>query len=155
MISNIAETVAFQMLEEIEITDVKFEKRVFQELFQEIKSEVPEFYPLSNVFEPKRVEPRIYYTPDPLTPEFAGVTTAACTPDAKLIFNVPFMEKLMKFAKIKGIKANPNKLHGKKYKSQGGNIPDEYLYCEFVLLHEIMHYANGDFFFEKAYNLNG
>ena len=155
MMDNIAESVAFELLEEMEMKDVKFEKRVFQELFQEVKSENPDFYPLSNAFEPKRVEPRIYYTPDPLTPEFSSIETAACTTDAKLIFNTPFMEKLMKFAQIKGIKADPTKLHGKKYESQGGNIPDAYLYCEFVLMHEIMHYANGDFFFEKAYNLNG
>lgn len=155
MLNNIGETVAFDLLEETPVDGIKFSKRIFQELFQEVKSEVPEFYPLSNSFEPKRIEPTIWYSPDKLAPEFNDVGTAACTPDAKLIFNVPFMEKLMKFASIKGIKANPNKLHGKKYVSQGGNIPDEYLYCEFVLLHEIMHYGNGDFYFEKAYKLNG
>lgn len=155
MLSNVAESVAFDFLDYIPMEDVKFNKRIFQELFQEVKSEVPEFYPLSNVFEPKRIEPTIWYSPDKLAPEYNSVTTAACTPDAKLIFNVPFMERLMKFASIKGIKADPTKLHGKKYVSQGGNIPDEYLYAEFVLLHEIMHYGNGDFFFEKAYNLKG
>lgn len=155
MIGNVAESVAFDMLDAIPMEDVKFNKRIFQELFQEVKSEVPEFYPLSNVFEPKRIEPTIWFAPDKLAPEFNSVRTAACSPDAKLIFNVPFMEKLMKFASIKGIKADPTKLHGKKYVSQGGNIPDEYLYAEFVLLHEIMHYGNGDFFFEKAYKLKG
>jgi len=155
MIDNIPESVAFDMLDAIPMDDVKFNKRIFQELFQEVKSEVPEFYPLSNIFEPKRIEPTIWFAPDKLTPEFNSVKTAACSPDAKLIFNVPFMEKLMKFASIKGIKADSSKLHGKKYVSQGGNIPDEYLYAEFVLLHEIMHYGNGDFFFEKAYNLKG
>lgn len=155
MMDNAAESVAFDLLEDTPMEDVKFNKRIFQELFQEVKSEVPEFYPLSNSFEPKRIEPTIWYSPDKLAPEFNDVGTAACTPDAKLIFNVPFMEKLMKFATIKGIKADMTKLHGKKYQSQGGNIPDSYLYCEFVLLHEIMHYGNGDFYFEKAYNLNG
>src|SRR5574344_1627535 len=155
MMANIAESVAFELLDEIPNTDIKFEKRVFQELFQEVKSEVPEFYPLSNMFEPKRIDPSIYYSPDKLYPEFNSIGTAACTPDAKLIFNVPFMEKLMKFAVLKGIKASPKHLHGKKYESQGGKIPDSYLYCEFVLLHEIMHYGNGDFYYEKAYNLNG
>ncbi len=155
MVDNVAETVAFELLEDTPMDDVKFSKRIFQQLFQEVKSEVPEFYPLSNVFEPKRIEPTLWYAPDKLAPEFNGIGTAACTPDAKLIFNVPFMEKLMKFATLKGIKADMTKLHGKKYVSQGGNIPDSYLYCEFVLLHEIMHYGNGDFYFEKAYNLNG
>ena len=155
MMTNIAESVAFELLDEIPDMNIKFEKRVFQELFQEVKSEVPEFYPLSNMFEPKRIDPSIYYSPDKLYPEFNSIGTAACTPDAKLIFNVPFMEKLMKFAVLKGIKASPKHLHGKKYESQGGKIPDSYLYCEFVLLHEIMHYGNGDFYYEKAYNLNG
>src|SRR5574344_34732 len=155
MMSNIAESIAFELLDEIPDMNIKFEKRVFQELFQEVKSEVPEFYPLSNMFEPKRIDPSIYYSPDKLYPEFNSIGTAACTPDAKLIFNVPFMEKLMKFAVLKGIKASPKHLHGKKYESQGGKIPDSYLYCEFVLLHEIMHYGNGDFYYEKAYNLNG
>lgn len=155
MIQNAAETVAFEMAEELPMEDVKFDKRVFADLFNYVKAEVPEFYPLSNVFETKRIEPTLAFTPDPLTPEYRGVTTAACTPTAVLIFNVPFMEKLMKYASIKGIKANPNKLHGKKYQSQGGDIPDTYQYAEFVLLHEIMHYANGDFYFEKAYDLDG
>lgn len=155
MMQNAGESVAFDMIEEIPMDDVKFDKRVFQDLFNFVKAEVPEFYPLSNVFETKRIEPTLAYTPDPLTPEYASVTTAACTPTAVLIFNVSFMEKLMKYASVKGIQANKTKLHGKKYVSQGGDIPDEYQYAEFVLLHEIMHYANGDFYFEKAYNLDG
>jgi len=155
MIDNIGESIAFEMLESIEIEDIKFNKRTFLDLFEKVKYEVPEFYPLSNSFEPRRIEPKIVFVPDPLSPEYASVGTAACTPTATLIFNVPFLENLMKFSNIKGLKANPNFLHGQKYVSQGGDIPDEYLYCEFVLLHEIMHYANGDFFFEKAFNLNG
>lgn len=155
MMQNIAESIAFDMLKAIPMEDIKFEKRVFQEIFQEVKSEVPEFYPLTNGFEPKRIEASIYYSPDKLYPEFNSIDTAACTPDAKLIFNVPFMRELVKFATLKGVKASSLHLHGKKYESQGGDIPDAYVYCEFVLLHEIMHYGNGDFYFEKAFNLNG
>lgn len=155
MLDNIGETAAFELLDGIEIDDIKFEKRVFQEIFQEVKSEVPEFYPLTNGFEPKRIEASVYYSPDKLYPEFNSVGTAACSPDAKLIFNVKFMEQLLKFATLKGVKASATHLHGKKYESQGGVIPDAYVYCEFVLLHEIMHYGNGDFYFAKAFNLNG
>ena len=155
MIDNVAESTAFNLLEEIETDTVEFSKRTFNELFQALKSDVPEFYPLSNMFEPKRIEPKIFFSPDPLYPEFNGVDTAACSPTAQLIFNVPFMKKLIKFAEVKGIVADPTKGHSSKYESQGGPIPDSYQYLEFLILHEIMHYANGDFFYEKALDLQG
>jgi len=156
-IKNLGESVVWDIVTKHEdfTKDVKFDNKTFLKLFNEIKTDNPEFYPMSNAFETRRVEPRIYIVPDPKRPEFDGVTTAACTPKGQLLFNKKFMEQLLKFGKVKGIKVDPKSSLSKKYVSNGGDIPDEYAYIEFLILHEIMHYVNGDFYFEKAFKLNG
>ncbi len=74
----------------------------------------------------------------------ANVTTAAASPDGTFYFNLEFMQSLINFAHIKGIKPK-----GKKYVSNGGQIPDEYCYIEFLILHEFLHYTQGDFYYQK------
>ena len=71
------------------------------------------------------------------------VDTAAATPGGEFYFNVPFMQKLIDFAYLKKLKPN-----GVKYVSNGGMIPDEYGYIEFIILHEYLHYMEEDFYYQ-------
>jgi hypothetical protein len=162
---NVGETCVFDLVEKYldnkDLNDlVDFDSRIFMKIYRSIKSEIPNLFPLKNPFNPVAIKPTIYFIdpdePNPNLPAGAeNIGTAACSPDAQLIFNVPFMKRLLLFGKMKGLKASPNKKHGSKYISNGGKIPDEYAYLEFTIIHELMHYHNGDFYFEKAMKLDG
>ena len=64
----------------------------------------------------------------------SNINTAAATPKGEFLFNKKFMQELMDFAMVEGL--HPK---GKKYVSNGGNIPDCYAYIEFLIIHELLH----------------
>jgi hypothetical protein len=48
------------------------------------------------------------------------------------------------WAFLKGIK--PKQI---KYQNNGGKIPPEYAYIEFLLMHEYLHYSEADFYYHR------
>jgi hypothetical protein len=80
---------------------------------------------------------------------FNSITTAAATNDGTFIFNTHFINQLLGFAHLKGIKVQAGKAHSSKYKSNGGPFPDEWEYVEFLIRHEFMHYTYSDFHYAR------
>lgn len=132
----------------------RFNIKTFNELIRKIRAESRSFFPLRNMVD-YHVIHNPSFTPigDGVNPKldkrFKSVTTAAATADGTFIFNVHFCQALLDFAHLKGLKAPANRF-GKKYTSQGGSIPDDWLYIEFLIRHEIMHYTYSDFHYEKV-----
>lgn len=127
----------------------KFSIRIFQDLWNMIRAEHDDLFPLTSIVNKKAIMPKYILTPSPANPQFNSVTTAAITPNALCLFNVNFMQQLIDFANLKGLKAK-----GKKYISNNGEIPDEYAYIEFLILHELMHYVYADNYYEKQLKAN-
>ena len=149
---NVAEGEAFKLLEEVEVEDApKFNVPTFYRLVRRIRVEHNSLFPLRNFVNPnKRLEnPRYVLVPDPKEKQFNSIDTAAATPSGEFIFNVKFMQKLLDFGHMKGIKPK-----AKKYESNGGDFPDAWAYIEFVILHEFMHYTYADFHYSKIYKAN-
>lgn len=125
----------------------KFNVSTFYKLFRAIKVEHEQFFPLRNFIDHKTLHnPVIILTPTPQKEykKYNKIATAAATPTGQFIFNMTFMQNLMDFAHYKGIKPK-----GKKYAGNGGDIPDEYAYIEFLIIHELMHYTYADFHYHK------
>lgn len=144
---NIVENELFNMFGEIETDPIgpKFSTVTFYKLIRYIKAEHDEFWPLRGFVDPRPLaNPTFEFVNVPMNAKGNAVTTAAATPSGVFIFNIPFMQKLLDYANVKGIKPK-----GKKYKSNGGDIPDEYAYIEFLIMHEFMHYTHEDFYYQK------
>ncbi len=125
----------------------KFNVPVFYKLVRYIKIEHGEFFPLRSFVDSKYLDnPVFIISPDPKHPEFDDVTTACATPTGKFVFNKTFCQKLLDYAHLKGLKPK-----GRKYVSNGGDIPDEWAYIEFLIIHEFMHYTQGDFHYGKVF----
>lgn len=150
---NALEQGFFDAMDKIEVDEApRFSIVVFNRLKDIIKAQHREFFPLRNHVEQKYLKnDRWIFVPDARLPaDLNSIGTAAATPQGWFIFNIPFMQKLLNFAHLKGIKPkNP------AFKSNGGQIPDEYGYIEFLILHELMHFTHGDFYFQKKLNGNG
>jgi len=155
--NNIVESTVFHLMEEhkppVEGAS-KFSFPVFKKLEGWIKAEHDQFFPLRNFIDHKhKYEPKIVMIPSTDEKEnkkYASVKTAAATADATFIFYKPFMQSLIDFAHLKGIKPK-----GKKWKSNGGNIPDDYAYIEFLIVHEFMHFTYADFHYQKILKASG
>lgn len=133
-----------------------FDPIIFRKLISKIKAESRSFFPLRNM-----IDFRVIHHPEIKLigvkgdgrnekdeRRFQSVRTAAATADGTFIFYVPFMQALLDFAHLKGGLVPANN-YGKKYVSRGGEIPDEYIYLEFLVRHEFMHYTYSDFYYEK------
>ena len=163
MIDNAAESVAFKFISELDPKDIDLsiygisgpgdllDRDYFFDLTEYVLGENAQFFPLKNPFEPKAVRPYFFITPDHLPlmkrPGLAEAAehhckTAFCTPHAEMVFDRKFCEQLAVAALINKIKPA-----SKKYKSNGGPIPDHYCYLEFVIMHELLHYSAGDHFY--------
>jgi hypothetical protein len=115
----------------------KFDPVLFMKLVRIVKSEHPRFFPLRNFSDSKHLHnPRWILVPNDTEKKYNDVPTAAATSTGEFIFCVPFMQSLLDFAQLKGLKPK-----SKKYESQGGEFPDGYAYIEFLILHELMHYT--------------
>lgn len=152
LIQNIIEDTVFSKFWETEDLKVegapKFNITWFNLLIERIKGENAEFNPMRGFMDSKRLhEIEFIIIPRDVKrfPQYAKIDTAAATPKGQFIFNSHFMQKLVDWAHIEQVKPK-----GKKYKSNGGEFPDEYCYIEFVILHEFMHYTNDDFHYQKV-----
>lgn len=156
---NIIESELFNIFWEtdVDVGGPKFKGRTFNTLVRAIRADKPQFFPLRSDIDRRTMMPNVIFhsvdgkgNPIPNDdhgdprPEYRSVTTAAATPGGDFIFNVPFMQKLMDWAHIKGVKPK-----GKKYVANGGDIPNEYCYIEFLIMHEFLHYSEDDFYYQK------
>ena len=151
---NIVEQEIFDLIEKHKIADSapRFSVPLFSKLIRFIRVEHDQFFPLRNFIDHKYLyNPVTILVPSnkPEYKKFNGVDTAAATPNGEFIFSIPFMQKLIDYAHLKGITPK-----GKKYKSNGGEIPDEYAYIEFLIIHEYMHYTYADFHYQKKLKAN-
>jgi hypothetical protein len=148
ILKNIVEDQAFNLLMDHKISSPscpRFNKAIFYQLEEQIKSDHEQFYPLRSFLNFKRIyDTTPLFTNNPDYPQFKDVTTACATPDGKFVFNPDFCQHLMDMAHLKQVKPK-----GLKYESNGGDIPDEYCYIEFVIIHEFMHYTYDDFHYQK------
>ena len=130
----------------------RFSVQIFSKLLRFIKAEHDQFFPLRNFIDSKYLyNPVIIMVPSNKKEyqKYNKIDTAAATPKGEFIFSIPFMQKLIDFAFIKDLKPK-----GKKYQSNGGQIPDIYAYIEFLIIHEFMHYTYADFHYQKTLKAN-
>jgi predicted metal-dependent peptidase len=150
---NIIEKYVFDLVEKHKVSSKapRFSLIMFNDLMKYIKIEHDQFFPLRNFIDSKHLyKPVIILVPNPRYPEYENVDTAAATPNGHFIFNVPFMQQLMDYANIKGVQPK-----GKKYSNNGGPIPAEYAYIEFLIIHEFMHYTYADFYYQDQLKADG
>lgn len=151
---NAVEQEIFKLIEKHKIADGApvFSEIMFSKLERLIKIEHDQFFPLRNFIDHKYLyDPVIIFVPSKkeVYKQYNSIETAAATPTGQFIFCKPFMQKLIDYAFLKGIKPK-----GKKYISNGGEIPDEYAYIEFLVIHEFMHYTYADFHYQKKLKAN-
>jgi len=126
------------------------DREYFFDLVRYVIAENSSFFPLKNPFETKAVKPFFFLVPDmlpsmtdkQLQSSAKTCKTAFCTPKAEMVFQRSFFESLAAHAILKEVKPK-----SKKYKCNGGEIPDWYCYLEFVIIHELMHFSVGDHFY--------
>lgn len=148
MMANTIETETFRLIGTHNVT-VKtapvFSNEIFISLWNIIRVEHKEFFPLKDfIHKTTHHNPKYLIVPNKFDTKFNEVKTAAATPKGEFIFNRDFCQQLLTYANLKGITPK-----GRKYVSNGGNIPDEYAYVEFLILHELMHYTYADFHYHK------
>lgn len=137
---------AFELMDHADVEPSKretFSVPTFFKLVKMVEMEHEQFFPLRAPGEINyifHITPILVPSEKPELAKFNQVTTAAASADGEFIFNVPFMQKLMDWAAIEDLKPR-----GRKYKSNGGPIPDQYAYIEFLIMHEFLHYSFGDF----------
>lgn len=156
LILNSAENAAFSLIREssrkVDLSATQFNYAdTFKKLFKLVLSENSAFFPLKAPGEQKRIlkiKPIFVPSSDKVYADagFNSVTTAAATPGGEFIFNVDFMNKLLYYGAAVDIQPL-----GKKYVANGGTIPNNYCYIEFLIIHELLHYAYGDFAGGKRY----
>jgi len=154
LIQNAAENAAFNhisesvKLQKLDISDVKFNEITFKNLVKAVQRENPAFFPLK-----PRGEIRMIYqlktilVPDPRFKMYDTVKTAAATPGGDFVFNKNFMQQLLYYAGVSNLKPK-----SAKYECNGGPFPDGYAYIEFLIMHELLHYAYGDFATGKRFS---
>lgn len=154
LIQNAAENAAFEhisdsiKLKKLDISDVKFNEITFKKLVAAVQRENPAFFPLKPRGEIKMIyQLKTIVVPDPRFKKYDSVSTAAATPGGDFVFNKNFMQELMYYAGAIGLKPK-----SKKYESNGGPFPDSYAYIEFLIMHELLHYAYGDFATSKRFS---
>ena len=145
---NAAEQAAFDLIGDVENPAFeKFNALTFDKLTKLIRQDHRQFFPLRQPGDAKYVygfNPILVPTKNKDMAKYNGVDTAAATGKGEFIFNTEFMQKLMDWASVEGLKPK-----GAKYVSNGGEIPDCYGYIEFLIVHELLHYSYGDFNYGK------
>jgi len=148
IVKNIVEDTSFNLMEEHQAlveTAPKFDRTIFFKLIRRIKADHEQFFPMRSFLNHKRLyEPTIVITPDAKFKYLNSCTTACATPKGVFAFNGHFMQQLIDWAHIKNVQPK-----GLKYVANGGDIPNEYCYIEFVIIHEFMHYTYDDFHYQK------
>jgi len=134
----------FQMTE-LPPQGAKFSTVMFYELVRAVQADQESFFPMENFLDRRRLrQVNFVFMGVGKKTRYDSVPTACATPGGDFAFNVPFCQKLMDWAYLVGEKPK-----GLKYVSNGGDIPDEYAPIEFLIMHEFMHYVNGDFYYDK------
>lgn len=156
IVDNIIEGEVFRLLEnkDVIITDApQFSIRVFNHLIDLIKSEHSRFLPMRDLFSGKYLKNQNFIIMPSTKKEYqkyADIKTAAATPVGDFIFYKPFMQQLLNYAHLKGITPQ-----GKKYTNNGGDIPAEWAYIEFLIMHEFLHYTESDFGYQEKLKADG
>jgi predicted metal-dependent peptidase len=151
IVLNIVENEIFKALKNVPVKNAPvFDLVLFTKLLRLIKQEHSSMFPMRNFYNHETISnPRIIIIPsddESVMKKFKDIDTACATPNGEFVFNKLFMQELLNFAHLKGIKPK-----GKKYKNNGGDIPPEYAYIEFLIMHEFMHYTYADFHYSKIY----
>lgn len=151
IVLNIVEGEVFKALKKVPVKGAPvFDLVLFTKLVRLIKQEHSSMFPMKNFYNHETISnPRIIITPSSdadVNKKFGSIDTACATPNGEFVFNKDFMQELLNFAHLKGIVPK-----GKKYKNKGGDIPPEYAYIEFLIMHEFMHYTYADFHYSKVY----
>lgn len=154
LILNSAENAAFDLIfrsnKKVNLESTKFDIKIFRELLKLINYENSAFFPLVAPGEVKRIYGiKPIFVPSNIEEykPFNSVTTAAATQNGEFIFNYNFMNQLLYYGAA--IDVQPL---GKKYVANGGTIPNNYCYIEFLIIHELLHYAYGDFSSGRRFN---
>ena len=148
---NAVETAAFDLIEKAAEHPgfggangrIMFSVSTFNKLVRMVEQENHRFFPHRAPGEVNyiwHIDPILVPNTDSKFAKLKSVNTAAATANGEFIFSVPFMQKLMDFATAEGLQPK-----GRKYQSNGGTIPDAYAYIEFLIMHEFLHYSEGDF----------
>jgi len=139
---NAVENAAFDLIGTDDFSKEKFDINVFVKLCNIIQQEHEAFFPLrapgdtNYIFS---ITPIIVPSTKEVFKKYNDIETAAATEGGDFIFNRDFMQKLINWATMEHAKPT-----GLKYVSNGGVIPDSYCYIEFLIMHELLHYAYGD-----------
>lgn len=159
MLQNAAEDAAFSIIwkskfpvkeEEYDISTGE-NRKILRDLIELIKLDNESFFPLQS---PDKLQiisdilPIIVPSPKKEYEMYNKlVDTAAIAKNGDFIFNKNFLQSLLYYGAAVDVKPK-----GKKYVCNGGTIPDNWCYIEFVIVHEILHWDYGDFFAGKRFS---
>ena len=150
---NNAENAAFRLIKDsknpVDHSKTKFNEGIFKQLLRRILKDHKAFLPLKSPDDIKRhYELTINLVPTSKKEimKFNSIKTAAATPDGEFIFNKDFMSQLLYYGEAIDIQPT-----GEYWECNGGPFPNNYCYIEFLILHEILHYAYGDFVSGKRF----
>lgn len=144
---NAIESGVFNLMKGMPIEGApKYQGRYFNALVDDIRQKHKPFMQLHNWVDKKYISnPQLLPNTAPGLPkQLVDCPTACATPEGVFVFNVQFMQDLLNYAYVKGLKPK-----SKIFKANGGPIPDEYAYIEFLILHELMHFKHADFHYQK------
>ena len=117
-----------------------------RKLFSHVRVENPSFFPLKDNYLNKMLkgEPNMILAKSVSYPQYDDVSTAGMTYSGDLILSTRFCQNLINFAFLTGSKPTSS-----KYVCNGGKLPDDMHYIEFLFIHEFLHYSCGDFHMGK------
>lgn len=148
MLQNSAENAAFNLIwkskHPVKQEEYKLNIKTFKQLIRLVQADNEAFFPLQSPDGLQIINdiiPIMVPSSKKEYEKFNSISTAAISGDGDFIFNQPFLESLLYYGAAVDVKPQ-----GKKYVSNGGTIPDNYCYIEFIIVHEILHWAYGDFF---------
>lgn len=148
MTKNAVEDIVFTMFWEAKVPvsgAPQFSNVIFHKIIRQLRVDYDELFPLRSHIDKRHLTTPVIEVLDADNPTSKQLKTAAASPDGTFYFNVEFMQALMNYSHLKGVKPK-----GEKFKSNGGPFPDEYAWIEFLILHEFMHYTNDDFYYQKV-----
>jgi len=138
-LKGVTEQVIFDFIPDV--SGEEFTLKNLKKMFTYIEGTYARYFPLRDGDTGKIMTPSIHITPS-LIPQpdwMTSVKTAAASAEADIIFYKPFAQKLIYYARKKGVQGTAS-----FYESQGGDIPDSYVYIEFLIRHELGHVTRGD-----------
>lgn len=117
-----------------------------RKMFAHVRVENQSFFPLKDNYLNKLLkgEPNMILAKSVSYPQYNGVSTAGMTYSGDLILSKRFCQNLINFAFLTGSKPTSS-----KYVCNGGKLPDDMHYIEFLFIHEFLHYSCGDFHMGK------